>query len=346
MSDNIPFDIQINIMNRLPVKSLLQFCTVSKQWKFSIDNSNFIHNYGFRERNTCCFNLTYKQDIEGFVYSVDENLALTHVDSNLFIFSLTPIATSEGVWHGCQDRDLTCDRFCLSKIEIVIDIPEKIGVGKFSPPYYISHLGNSLIISRSFSFDDFHIIYAWALEVDDGFVSSYRQIFTLPYPAEHEKLDCAEEEMRVHLQPIDEPLKTFRVQTLRLSSESDTRISNILEAAREKDKEQGVIMYDNMTYSMLVEMVVKIFNLDPNVWLNLSFNLPSNEMEIKDDRDTKFFVECASNSTDGIPHLYVGKRKKTDARIIPCPVGILQKALHQRNADVMEGGHDNVMPNQ
>ncbi|GJU76921.1 hypothetical protein Tco_1273991 [Tanacetum coccineum] len=73
---------------------------------------------------------------------------------------------------------------------------------------------------------------------------------------------------------------------------------------------------------MLVEMVVKIFNLDPNVWLNLSFNLPSNEMEIKDDRDTKFFVECASNSTDGIPHLYVGKRKKTDARIIPCPVVI------------------------
>ncbi|GKB97163.1 hypothetical protein Tco_0983300 [Tanacetum coccineum] len=49
-----------------------------------------------------------------------------------------------------------------------------------------------------------------------------------------QKLDRAEEKTRVRSQPIDEPLKTFSVQTLRLSSESNTRISNILEAAREK----------------------------------------------------------------------------------------------------------------
>ncbi|GKC25933.1 reverse transcriptase domain-containing protein [Tanacetum coccineum] len=73
------------------------------------------------------------------------------------------------------------------------------------------------------------------------------------------------------------------------------------------DKEKGIIMYDDMTYSMFVKMVVKIFNLDPNVQLNLSFNLPSIEMEIKDDEDVKFFVYCASNSTDGIPHLYISE---------------------------------------
>ncbi|GKB19887.1 reverse transcriptase domain-containing protein [Tanacetum coccineum] len=112
------------------------------------------------------------------------------------------------------------------------------------------------------------------------------------------------------------------------------------------DKEQGVIMYDDMTYSMLVEMVVKIFNLDPNVRLNLSFNLPSIEMEITDDEDVKFFVDYDSNSTDVIPHLYVGERKKTDARIIPGPAGILQKALLRKNVNVMEGGHANVMPTQ
>ncbi|GJW26471.1 F-box domain containing protein [Tanacetum coccineum] len=33
MSDNIPFDLQLAIMNRLLVKSLLQFRTVSKSWK-------------------------------------------------------------------------------------------------------------------------------------------------------------------------------------------------------------------------------------------------------------------------------------------------------------------------
>ncbi|GJX88298.1 hypothetical protein Tco_0340312 [Tanacetum coccineum] len=49
-----------------------------------------------------------------------------------------------------------------------------------------------------------------------------------------QKLDHAEEETRVRSLPLDEPFKTFSVQTLRLSLESDTRISNILEAAREK----------------------------------------------------------------------------------------------------------------
>ncbi|GKE51721.1 hypothetical protein Tco_1486877 [Tanacetum coccineum] len=49
-----------------------------------------------------------------------------------------------------------------------------------------------------------------------------------------QKLDRAEEETRVRSLPLDEPLKTFSVQTLRLSSKSDTRISNILEDAREK----------------------------------------------------------------------------------------------------------------
>ncbi|GKD77312.1 hypothetical protein Tco_1339933 [Tanacetum coccineum] len=49
-----------------------------------------------------------------------------------------------------------------------------------------------------------------------------------------QKLDRAKEETRVRSLPLDKPLKTFSVQTLRLSSESDTRISNILEAAREK----------------------------------------------------------------------------------------------------------------
>ncbi|GKB58662.1 F-box domain containing protein [Tanacetum coccineum] len=86
------------IMNRLPVKSLLQFRTVSKQWKFSIDNFNFIRNYGCRDNNSYCFNLSYKHDIEGFVYAVDENLVFRHVDSNLNVYSLTPIATSKD--HG------------------------------------------------------------------------------------------------------------------------------------------------------------------------------------------------------------------------------------------------------
>nr|GEU99480.1 reverse transcriptase domain-containing protein [Tanacetum cinerariifolium] len=44
-------------------------------------------------------------------------------------------------------------------------MPEQVGVGEFSPSYYISQLGKALIISGSFKFGDFRVIYAWALEL-------------------------------------------------------------------------------------------------------------------------------------------------------------------------------------
>ncbi|GJU19643.1 ribonuclease H-like domain-containing protein [Tanacetum coccineum] len=61
-------------------------------------------------------------------------------------------------------------------------MPEQVGVGEFSPPYYISQLGESLIISESFDFGDIHVIYAWALQVEGGFVSSCRMLFTISHP--------------------------------------------------------------------------------------------------------------------------------------------------------------------
>ncbi|GKC45847.1 hypothetical protein Tco_1063569, partial [Tanacetum coccineum] len=75
---------------------------------------------------------------------------------------------------------------CAKEETRVMDMPERIRVGKFSPLYYISQLGDSLIISGNFGFGDCHIIYAWALEVEGGFASSYRLLFTIPYPADHE----------------------------------------------------------------------------------------------------------------------------------------------------------------
>ncbi|GKB39875.1 hypothetical protein Tco_0884817 [Tanacetum coccineum] len=43
----------------------------------------------------------------------------------------------------------------------------------------------------------------------------------------------AEEEMRVHSLPLDQPLNSYGLLTLLMSSESDTRITTALEAARE-----------------------------------------------------------------------------------------------------------------
>ncbi|KAK1413556.1 hypothetical protein QVD17_35331 [Tagetes erecta] len=45
MSDNIPFEIQIEIIKKLPIKSLIQFRSVSKSWRSLIDSSDFIHHY-------------------------------------------------------------------------------------------------------------------------------------------------------------------------------------------------------------------------------------------------------------------------------------------------------------
>ncbi|KAJ0679619.1 putative F-box domain-containing protein [Helianthus annuus] len=45
MSDNIPFEIQELIMNKLPVEPLIRFRTVCKAWKSLIDSSDFIRNH-------------------------------------------------------------------------------------------------------------------------------------------------------------------------------------------------------------------------------------------------------------------------------------------------------------
>ena len=45
MSDHIPFEIQSEIIKKFPIKSLLRFRTVSKQWKSLIDGPKFIKNY-------------------------------------------------------------------------------------------------------------------------------------------------------------------------------------------------------------------------------------------------------------------------------------------------------------
>nr|GEW38807.1 hypothetical protein [Tanacetum cinerariifolium] len=98
-----------------------------------------------------------------------------------------------------------------------------------------------------------------------------------------------------------------------------------------------------MTYSMILEFVVKRFSLDLNVQFNSSFNLPSIEMDITNDDDVEFFIECATNSiADEILHLCICP-PIVEARIIPGPVGILQKALARKKADVHARGRHNIL---
>ncbi|PWA82473.1 F-box domain-containing protein [Artemisia annua] len=110
MSDNIPFELQVDIMNRLPVKALLQFRTVSKSWKYCIDSPNFGVGYGARGSHTTPFTLTYDQGYFGYLYLVDDDFTLkplnllvpsfprSHDNKNFPYLDLTPVGTSQGVW--------------------------------------------------------------------------------------------------------------------------------------------------------------------------------------------------------------------------------------------------------
>lgn len=75
MSDNIPFEIQLEIIKKLPdVKSLIRFRSVSKPWKSFIDSSEFITSYGSRPTNRLL--LSYKEAVDPYevkyVYFVDD----------------------------------------------------------------------------------------------------------------------------------------------------------------------------------------------------------------------------------------------------------------------------------
>nr|GEX60516.1 hypothetical protein [Tanacetum cinerariifolium] len=91
-------------------------------------------------------------------------------------------------------------------------------VEEFSPSYYISQLGDSLIISGSFGFEDFHIIYAWALDFQDGFISSYSLLFIIRHPPEKEILFF---ENRTNLTPV----KDGRIRLLISSTGSSSTSS-------------------------------------------------------------------------------------------------------------------------
>ncbi|GKB28686.1 probable galacturonosyltransferase 7 isoform X2 [Tanacetum coccineum] len=79
MSDNIPFDIQMEIIKKAPhVKSLIRFRSVSKQWKSFIDTSEFIKGYSTQAHSHI---LSYKSD---YSWDYEANYFLEDVDIETF----------------------------------------------------------------------------------------------------------------------------------------------------------------------------------------------------------------------------------------------------------------------
>ena len=75
MSDNIPLEIQVEIMKRLPIKSLIQFRSVSKSWKSLIDSSKFIADYQHTKLHQ---HILVRDDFEQNYVSVADNDTFPH----------------------------------------------------------------------------------------------------------------------------------------------------------------------------------------------------------------------------------------------------------------------------
>nr|GEY94845.1 hypothetical protein [Tanacetum cinerariifolium] len=67
MSDNIPYEIQLEIIKKVPeFKSLIRFRSVSKQWMSFIDSPEFIAFYGVRQSQPHRLLLRYEEIIREF----------------------------------------------------------------------------------------------------------------------------------------------------------------------------------------------------------------------------------------------------------------------------------------
>ncbi|GJY91957.1 probable LRR receptor-like serine/threonine-protein kinase isoform X2 [Tanacetum coccineum] len=91
MSDNIPFEIQMEIIKKVSnVKSLVQFRSVSKQWKSFIDSSHFIKGYGARHTQPHSRILRCKSGLENtskYIHLVDDDIETFKVQQKEFAVS-------------------------------------------------------------------------------------------------------------------------------------------------------------------------------------------------------------------------------------------------------------------
>ncbi|KAJ9542048.1 hypothetical protein OSB04_028554 [Centaurea solstitialis] len=105
MSPHLTFDLQIEIINRLPVKSLLQFRSVCKAWKSLIDSSHFIAGYNAPPDQPQHLMMSYKvreeEDNEvKYVGFVDDNTTFPQQKFFLTIPHLAREAIVIGSSHG------------------------------------------------------------------------------------------------------------------------------------------------------------------------------------------------------------------------------------------------------
>ncbi|GJV19878.1 F-box domain containing protein [Tanacetum coccineum] len=170
MSDNIPFEIQVEIMNRLPVKSLLHFHSVSKSWKCMIDSSSFIFTYGVRfgvppdTLDPTIVKISYPVSGQGVVGGLIYWLGHERSVSNSGVFNKKMLLVS---------FDMNTHKF------EVIDIPDII-IRPLGFSLTISNIQNSLLLSGNVFPPDNFIFAGQLLSIHDGSITLFTVIYTIP----------------------------------------------------------------------------------------------------------------------------------------------------------------------
>lgn len=111
MSDNIPFDIQKEIIKKVSdIKSLIRFRSVSKPWRSFIESSEFIKGYGTRHTQPHSCILSYKVDFKDkepkYICLVDNDIETFKVQQELAPSLVSPlieqydVAYVVGACHG------------------------------------------------------------------------------------------------------------------------------------------------------------------------------------------------------------------------------------------------------
>ncbi|XP_071690763.1 F-box/kelch-repeat protein At3g23880-like [Rutidosis leptorrhynchoides] len=109
MSDHVSFDIQIEIMTRVPIKSLIRFTSVSKTWKSLNRSSKFIADYTKHHSQRQHFLITYMNHSSYppqncFVSIADDN---TFPEHKLFLTTPNSLILEEFVIVG-NSHGLLC----------------------------------------------------------------------------------------------------------------------------------------------------------------------------------------------------------------------------------------------
>ncbi|GKF58671.1 probable galacturonosyltransferase 7 isoform X2, partial [Tanacetum coccineum] len=180
MPADIPFDIQMEIIKRLPVKPLIRFRSVSKPWKSFVDSFEFIKSYGARHTQPHSSSiLAYKEpfsyDVPRYIFYDDNNQTLFKavvIDDRFIYWTAFEITNDDAQNHMVVSFDMITKEFR------VLDLPKSLTnelYGRSPMSASISKLRESLVVYGCIMAEGALCCGVWVMEHD----SSFTKLFTI-----------------------------------------------------------------------------------------------------------------------------------------------------------------------